>query len=76
MNHHTYYFWSGSRVLGVDTISTAFARDAVVNLLCLDTSCSEPTQRYGRLTNHGWQYVPLESFPKEFRTNLLLLGVT
>ena len=32
--------------------------------------------RYGKYTKDGWRYIPLEEFPKAFRTHLLLLGIT
>ena len=46
------------------------------NCFCLDASCQAENLRYGKYTGAGWRHFPPEQFPKEFRMNLLLLGVT
>lgn len=45
--------------------------------LCVDTQFSEAYSRYGFVDAGGvWFPVLLEEFPPEFRTHLLLLGVS
>lgn len=53
-----------------------------LDLYCVDTAASAPAMRYGIYASgakdhaYGWHHVPLVDFPKEFRLQLLLLGVT
>lgn len=66
-----YYLWTGVAVkpikageLNVDDIGW-----------CVDTKYAAEDLRYGKYNRLGWEYAPLEEFPKAFRMHLLLLGV-
>lgn len=44
--------------------------------MCVDEGESDPKLRYGYFDGlNEWHHTPLEDFPREFRTALLLLGV-
>lgn len=70
------YIWKDNEVLIVDY--QVFAGDAreLKAEMCpvVDAFSRSVRNRYGRF-NQGWEHVPLEEFPKEFRVHLLLLGV-
>ncbi len=74
------YFWKDEEVITYPGPPSITIRAAIVlDLLgyyCVDTACIHAAGRYGRFDELGWASDPLDSFPKEFRLHLLLLGVT
>lgn len=75
----TLYFWKNGRVEEVHQRLSAQQARALGWMLypCVDTFEDEPRWRYGVFMTHtNWQYVDPKDFPPEFRTHLLLLGVT
>ena len=73
------YFWDGTRVIEMhdqptwQTVNVA----RLMDMPCVDTYCPTPEARYGYFEyTNGWRALPLEDFPAEFRTHLLLLGVS
>ena len=77
---HNIYFWNKNRVTVIDPthFNWNIEGERFRNLLCVDgrDATDAPRMRYGMFTKAGWQPVALETFPKEFRVHLLLLGVT
>ena len=76
--HSAIYFWKGKQVHlyeGDNTLDTVLETE-FDNCYSVDTSTSDPDLRYGKYLNSGWEHFPIEEFPKDFRTNLLLLGIT
>jgi hypothetical protein len=74
------YFWEDGKLI----ISEHPDWPAKNACFCVDGRypTSEPEERYGRVkqelgkVHYSWVHLPLEQFPKEFRTHLLLLGVS
>ena len=72
------YFWKGGQVCKYHGHTDAESIEDTEFTACfaVDTACIGE-MRYGIYTRRsGWYHIPLEQFPKEFRTHLLLLGVT
>lgn len=82
------YFWKDGQVKAINRQLTIldFDQSAMFKYLycpCVDTYAWDSDERYGMFTNEGggwsartqWESHPIESFPPEFRTSLLLLGV-
>lgn len=74
----TIYFWKGKQVHTYEgyndaesIIETEFCR-----CFAVDISNKSADMRYGVYLKTGWKHIPLEEFPKAFRNNLLLLGIT
>lgn len=71
------YFWKGDQVCKYHGYSNAehMERTEFLDCFAVDTACIEE-MRYGMYKRKtGWIHVPIEQFPPEFRTHLLLLGV-
>lgn len=71
----TTYFWRDGEVIEID--HEVYAQEAdrsyLDNCPCVDTFSDNPTMRYGKfLKSSGWIPYPLASFPKEFRSWLLI----
>lgn len=72
------YFWKDGQVCKYHghTDSESIKDTEFLDCFAVDTVCTEE-MRYGMYKRRsGWNHIPLEKFPKEFRTHLLLLGVT
>lgn len=73
------YFWKDNRVVTYpehlftyETLKLGYSE-----LYCVDTGSKEPQLRYGMYMAHGaWNPIPFDMFPVEFKTHLLLLGIT
>ncbi len=75
----TAYFWKDGEVVVfggypyVDNVRKA----GLENTYCVDLNDPLPSQRYGLFDpTQCWLSVPLEQFPKDFLTTLLLMGVS
>jgi hypothetical protein len=69
------YFWHKGEVVGPFDIYFGQIRRLHAEDYCIDLDEDRLEARYGKFNARGWISVPLEEFPKEFRMNLLLLGV-
>lgn len=68
------YYWVSNKVL-TDAEMAGIRHEG---RLVVDTyyPTNEPNLRYGKyVIGSGWVHMPLSSFPKGFRSQLLLLGV-
>lgn len=76
--HKPIYFWKDGQVCKYHGFSDADAIRQTEFMRCfaVDTSYDDEALRYGKYLKNGWSAVPLHHFPPEFRTHLLLLGVT
>ena len=74
----TIYFWKNEQLHTYqgDSDTDSIRDTQFMNCYAVDTSKAAADMRYGNYTQDGWRHIPLEEFPKVFRTNLLLLGVT
>jgi hypothetical protein len=83
------YFWRNNQVDIIDrsVMVSDFNESTMFKYLycpCVDTTAWDQNERYGMFVNEGggwiaktsWENHPIESFPLEFRTHLLLLGVS
>jgi hypothetical protein len=83
------YFWKNDQVEIVHRFLTVhdFEHSFMLKYLycpCVDTHAINLEDRYGafiqesngRLATVRWDYLPMDSFPPEFRAHLLLLGVS
>jgi len=75
------YFWSKKRrklVVIESRLTTTDAKElGVLQLPCVDTNHDTPDMRYGKFNGcNGWDSMPVEHLPPEFRATLLLLGVS
>lgn len=68
----TLYYWIGGEV--VTEVGPHMSHE---NVPCIDTRFNDdwPGERVGMFTNNGWQHIPVEKLPKEFRLQLLIMGV-
>lgn len=74
-----HYFWINGAVQEVDqNAMNAFIQSGEgADQLCVDCGASEPATTYGFYNKNGsWHHVPYDEFPAEFKTHLLLLGIT
>ena len=73
----TIYFWKDKRVhiYQGDNHGDSIRNTEFIACYAIDTN-EIANMRYGKYFKTGWKHIPLEEFPKEFRTVLLLLGVT
>ena len=77
MNEGTYLWRNGGlEIIDASLTTKGAGKRQALDLYCVDTYCGESYGRYGIFTEKGWEEIPLESFPPEFRTHLLLMGVT
>ena len=74
----TIYFWKDEQLHTYKGYSdTDSIRDTqFMDCYAVDSGNTKVDMRYGRYTWDGWRHIPLEEFPKVFRTHLLLLGIT
>ena len=75
---NTIYFWKNGQVCTYHgyTDTKSIENTEFIGCFAVDTEHTEE-MRYGRYNRKtGWNHIPLEKFPKKFRTHLLLLGVT
>ena len=74
----TIYFWKDNKVhIYQGDGNTDSIRDTQFTYCyAVDSANAEVDMRYGKYLKTGWKPVPLHEFPKEFRTVLLLLGIT
>ena len=74
----TIYFWKEGTVhkyIGDNNTDTVCETE-FIGCFAVDTLCTL-SMRYGKyLKSSGWEPIPIEQFPKKFRTHLLLLGIT
>ncbi len=75
------YFWDGKQLIAVPEQIWLNNCEPYLNMLCVDGYASNETDRYGQFRDDAhrelwWKYVKPTDFPKEFRTQLLLLGVS
>ena len=71
------YFWKDEQL---HTYQGDSDTDSIRDTQFMDCYVVDPIHatanwRYGKYTKDGWRHVPLDEFPKEFRTHLLLLGI-
>ena len=73
----TIYFWKNKQLHTYQGYSdTDSIRDTqFMDCYAVDSDCAAVTMRFGKYTWDGWRHVPLNEFPKQFRTVLLLLGI-
>ena len=74
----TIYFWKDEQLYTYQGYSdTDSIRDTqFMYCYAVDSANAAADMRYGKYLKTGWKPDPLEDFPKEFRTVLLLLGIT
>ena len=74
----TIYFWKNEQLHTYegDNDPDSIRAAKFTDCYAVDSGYEKETMRYGKYTKDGWKHVPLEEFPKEFRTSLLLLGIT
>ena len=74
----TIYFWKYEQLHTYqgDSDTGSIKDTQFMECYAVDSSSAALDLRYGKYTKGGWVSVPLEEFPKAFRTVLLLLGVT
>ena len=74
----TIYFWKNEQLHTYQGYSDAdsIRSTQFIDCYAVDSSNAAANMRYGNYTWDGWRHVPLEKFPPEFRTALLLLGIT
>lgn len=53
------------------------AHNAHSDVPCIDTrfDLDEPKERVGKFTRNEWEHIPVEKPPKEFRLQLLIMGI-
>ena len=74
----TAYFWKGQLVEYFGDISVySVAKAGLSDLYAVDLTATSPAGRFGiYMGGITWVHGPLDKFPPEFRTTLLLLGIT
>ena len=74
----TIYFWKNEQLHTYqgDSDTDSIRYTQFTGCYAVDHSHAATNMRYGNYTWDGWRHIPLEEFPKLFRTNLLLLGIT
>ena len=74
----TIYFWKNNQVhiYQGDNDPDSIRDTNFTNCYAVDCGYEITTMRYGKYFKRDWKPVPLEEFPKAFRTHLLLLGIT
>ena len=74
----TIYFWKDEQLHIYEGYD---AQDSIrvtkfADCYAVDSRYAKAHMRYGKYTELGWEHVSLDKFPPEFRTALLLLGIT
>ena len=74
----TIYFWKDEQLHTYqgDSHTEAIRDTQFTNCYAVDSGNTALDLRYGKYLKTGWKPILLEKFPKEFRTHLLLLGIT
>ena len=75
----TAYFWREGQLVEYfgDTSVNKVVRAGLSDLYAVDLTTPLPMGRFGIYNaRSAWKHVPLDKFPPEFRTALLLLGIT
>ena len=74
----TIYFWKNEQLHTYegDNDAASIRTAKFTNCYAVDSVNAVVDMRYGKYTKDGWEHIPLDEFPKQFRTNLLLLGIT
>lgn len=72
------YFWKNEQLhtYGGDSDTDSIKETQFIDCYAVDSGHAAINMRYGRYTEDVWEHVPLEEFPKAFRNNLLLLGIS
>ena len=72
------YFWKNKQlhIYQGDSDTDSIKDTQFMECYAVDSSKAAANMRYGNYTWDGWRPIPLEEFPKAFRTHLLLLGIT
>lgn len=70
--NETLYFWIEGEV-----VTMRPAHMVHNDVPCIDTrfGVDELAQRVGMFLSFGWQHIPIEELPEEFRLQLLIMGV-
>ena len=74
----TIYFWKNEQLHTYqgDSDTDSIKDSQFMDCYAVDSGYAAANMRYGNYTWNGWRHIPLEEFPKVFRTHLLLLGIT
>ena len=75
----TAYFWREGQLVEYfgDTSVNKVVRAGLSDLYAVDLTTPLPIGKFGIYkARSAWKHVPLDKFPPEFRTTLLLLGIT
>ena len=74
----TIYFWKDEQLHTYqgDSSTNSIKDTQFMECYAVDSSNAAAGMRYGNYKWDGWRHIPLEEFPKAFRTRLLLLGIT
>jgi len=72
------YFWKNEQLHTYegDSDTDSIKETQFIDCYAVDSAHAAINMRYGRYTEDGWKHILLDEFPKAFRTNLLLLGIT
>ena len=72
------YFWKNEQLHTYqgDSDTDSIKDTQFMECYGVDSSNAATSMRYGKYTKNGWKHIPLDEFPKEFRANLLLLGIS
>lgn len=75
----TAYFWREGQLVEYfgETLVNEVARAGLSGLYAVDLTTPLPKGKFGMYkAGSAWRHIPLEKFPAEFRTTLLLLGIS
>ena len=75
----TVYFWREGQLVEYfgDTSVNKVSKAGLSDLYAVDLTTPWPIGKFGIYKARSeWKHVPLDKFPPEFRTALLLLGIT
>ena len=74
----TIYFWKDEQlhIYQGDSDTDSIRATQFMDCYAVDSGNAAANMRYGNYKWDGWRHIPLEEFPKEFLTTLLLLGIT
>ena len=75
----TAYFWRDGQLVEYfgETSVNKVARAGLSDLYAVDLTTPLPIGKFGMYKSRSaWRHIPLEKFPAEFITALLLLGIT
>lgn len=74
----TIYFWKDKQVCKYygHSDTETICETEFIGCFAVDTDCIAEMRHGKYMKRLGWKHIPLEQFPKKFRTHLLLLGIT